>query len=81
LFFRLVNAPGTAYRYPSPPDQNFLWAIGELNPVYNVEIETNGLDFKTATLPLRGGAPLEIVKGRTVILPELRRHEVVELTA
>ena len=72
----LHNAPGTTYRYPAPPRQNFLNAPGEVVPLFDLAVHLNGLPCRRAYSGITQ-EPLEIRDQHTILVPRLDLHEVV----
>lgn len=79
IVVHLHNTPGTIYNFPTPQENNSLCAIGELNPVFDLEIRTHGLPVCAAERPLRRRR-LEVIGDHAVKLDRLDQHEVVLLT-
>jgi hypothetical protein len=75
----LHNAPGTAYRYPTPARSNFLHAVGEVIPVSNIRIRLNGLRCRSAVSGITG-KPLKVSSGATIRVPRVKIYEVALLT-
>ena len=73
----LPNSPGTAYRYPSPREHNYLHTPGEVLPVRDLRLVISGPQIERAWLAL-SGENLEVDRG-TVTLAQLSLQEIVAL--
>lgn len=75
----LHNEPGSAYRYPSPAECNYLHAVGEVTPVTNLKLKLHQGSIRSAQSAVCG-KKLKLTDNQTAVdIPSLELYDIILL--